>query len=378
MKFSSIVLLGGTGDVGRRVVKLLSEHTDCRIFLVSRTGGTETDRVRHLKIDLGAEDARKEIPDGAAVVNLTETTPPALSAAVVRKGGVFIDTSASPDYVSALEREISAVEGPGTGILCVGTAPGLSTLLAADLASRTGATLVDVGIELGMGRHYGRAATEWFFHALGTPYCPSGPDRTNSILPGSLQRTFLFGRSGKPQLAVGIGFPDQGIATSGTKTGVRTFLAVDPPLVNRLVGGLLRLGLGPSLARRAGAWTRVTLALPALGGARTRLAVEGFSSNGSRVGSSRLTAGDQADLTAATIVATLLEVGSGDAHRTGLTTISDHMSVEATLTRLRNLLPSMAIDIDTEITSKVNDGAIDRRPARDGVPDDAHPASSLR
>ncbi|QFT01380.1 hypothetical protein FIV06_28380 (plasmid) [Labrenzia sp. THAF191b] len=32
--FSSIVLLGGTGDVGRRVVNLLNEHTDCRIYLV--------------------------------------------------------------------------------------------------------------------------------------------------------------------------------------------------------------------------------------------------------------------------------------------------------------------------------------------------------
>lgn len=32
--FSSIVRLGGPGDVGRRVVNLLNENTDCRIYLV--------------------------------------------------------------------------------------------------------------------------------------------------------------------------------------------------------------------------------------------------------------------------------------------------------------------------------------------------------
>jgi uncharacterized protein YbjT (DUF2867 family) len=32
--FSSIALPGGTGDVGRRVVNLLNEQTDYRIYLV--------------------------------------------------------------------------------------------------------------------------------------------------------------------------------------------------------------------------------------------------------------------------------------------------------------------------------------------------------
>lgn len=101
--FSSIVRLGGPGDVGRRVINLLNEHTDCRIYLVSRKGGTDTDRVRHLKMDLGANEAEDRLPKEAAVVNLTETTSPALAAAVVRRGGLFLDTSPSPEYVSALE-----------------------------------------------------------------------------------------------------------------------------------------------------------------------------------------------------------------------------------------------------------------------------------
>ena len=101
--FSSIVLQGGTGDVGRRVVNLLNEHTDYRIYLVSRKGGTETERVRHLKMDLGAKEAQDRLPKGAAVVNLTETTSHALAAVVVRRGGLFLDTSASPEHVSALE-----------------------------------------------------------------------------------------------------------------------------------------------------------------------------------------------------------------------------------------------------------------------------------
>lgn len=261
--------MGGTGDVGRRVVPLLLDHTDCPITLASRQGGADADRVRQIQLDVRAPEAAGQITPGATVINLTEATPPAVAAEIVRKGGVFLDTSADPDYVAALDEAMAAAGGPGTGVLCVGTAPGLSTLMAAHVA-RSGAVMsVEFGIELGMGRHYGPAATEWFFRAIGKTYQVNDPHGQHSQLPGTERRRFAFADRERSRLALGIGFPHRGIQSAGKVLAVHSYLAVSPTLVTHAVAFLLRLGLGAALARRARSLTRLMLALPALG-RRTR------------------------------------------------------------------------------------------------------------
>jgi hypothetical protein len=341
--FSSVFLFGGTGDVGRRVVDLLLAHSDYRITLVSRRGGSETDRIRHLSIDLAAGNVEEMINGSVAVVNLTEATPPALAATIVRSGGTFLDTSATPEYVTALENEIKAARGPGLGILCVGTAPGLSTLMAAEVASIQETSSIEVGIELGLGRHYGWAATEWFFEAIGTRFILAGSEGKFTEMPGKSSRRFGFGEDNRLRFAFGIGFPVQGISPLGQSLPVRSFLAVEPAIVTRIVMGLLRIGLGPVLARKAMPLTRTMLKLPALGETRTRISAEGLGKDGIPVGDVRLVAGDQAEVTAAMIVATLRAVETDGCHAIGATTISDHLTLDAALEELRSLLPSMQI-----------------------------------
>jgi len=341
----TVVLIGGTGDVGGRLVRLLLDHTAARILLVSRSGVGSGDRVEALRLDIAGKDAAGKLPLGATVINLTEATPPSIAVEVVRNGGSFLETSASPDYVQALRREMAGVGGPSTAVLCVGAAPGLSTLMAAELVRDNEAVAVDIGLELGMGRHYGRAATEWSIGALGHPYRLSGPGNT-MVRPGDLRRSFAFERDTRARPALGIGFAADGIADgpgANRPVVVRTFVAIDPPFVTRVVGLLLRLGLGPVLSRHKRGVTRVLRRLPELGHARTRIAVEVQGADSNASASRHVAAGDQAEVTAAMILATIRALPAADRPMPGVTTIVDHLTFSDALDDLRRLLPVMAI-----------------------------------
>ncbi|WP_233417298.1 hypothetical protein [Halovulum marinum] len=340
------MLIGGSGDVGRRLVPLLLDHMSDSILVVSRAGNAPDDRAKALRLDIADADAAAGLPPGATVVNLSEATPPSIAAHIVRTGGRFLESSASPDYVQAITRAAVATGGPGMAVVCTGTAPGLSTLMAAEIAQMKGCATIDIGLELGMGRHYGAAATEWSIGAVGTVYRLSGVTGT-MVRPGDMRRSFAFQRTGRERPALGIGFPQQGIAgRSGTSSTVRarTFLAFDPPHVTRLVWLLLRLGLGPALMRRKHGLTRILMRLPSLGRTCTRIEVEAQGPDGGVLASRHLTAGDQAEVTAAMILATIRAIHSEEAPLSGATTIVDHLTLSGALDALRGLLPEMPIE----------------------------------
>lgn len=341
-----VVLIGGSGDVGRRLVALLPDEAGADIRVVSRRGQAPDDRVTPLKLDITAADAAAWLPEGATVVNLTEATPPSIAAHVVRTGGLFLETSASPEYVSAIEQAMAQAGGPGTGVVCVGAAPGISTLLAADVAKADGCATVDIGIELGMGRHYGVAATEWSIGALGAPYRVSDADST-AIQPGELVQSFAFERTGRARFAFGIGFARQGIAPppdARAPVSVRAFLAFDPPVATRLVWLLLRLGLGPALARNKRGLARNLMRLPSMGRTNSRIVAEARGADGGVLASRHFAAGDQAEVTAAMILATIRAIYQAATPPHGATTIADHLTLSGAIESLRHILPGMAVE----------------------------------
>ncbi|RKF12302.1 hypothetical protein D6850_18950 [Roseovarius spongiae] len=163
--------------------------------------------------------------------------------------------------------------------------------------------------------------------------------------PEDIRHHFAFGQNerGRPTLAVG--FPVDGIAEypgGAAPPLVRSFLALDPPCMRRLVGLLLRFGLGPMLARRKRGLTRFLMRSPEIGQARTRIAVKAHDANGEVSASRYFTGGDQADVTAAMILATIRRVHAS-VPVPGATSISDHSLAQA-LDDLRALLPGMSIE----------------------------------
>ncbi len=71
----TIVPIGGTGDVGRRLVPLLLDHMSDSVLVVSRSGIAPDDRVEALRLDIADAIAAAGLPPGATVVNLTEAKP---------------------------------------------------------------------------------------------------------------------------------------------------------------------------------------------------------------------------------------------------------------------------------------------------------------
>ena len=344
-KFDSqtLVLIGGSGDVGRHLIPLLQSDGRWGITLLSRGGGVpeglSPSRLAGRPIDIRTPGSATAIPDGATVVNLTEATPPVAVAAIIARGGTVLDTSATPGYIYDLSR--AARNGPGLLVLCVGTAPGLSTLMGAEIARGPNVDSIDIGLELGMGRHYGLAATEWFIRALGTPY----KDGQNGAIvsPGERRRGFVFGQCTRARLALGVGFPDHGILPAGSKTRVETYLAVDPGYVTRSIVLFLRIGLGPLLLRHAHTIARTTRLLPRLAARRTRIAVEAQTSDRRLIAARYFDGGDQAELTAAMILIALRALPTNGWLPGKVTNIVDYLDYDTALAELHALLPAMRI-----------------------------------
>ncbi len=338
-----VVLIGGTGDVGARLAEMLIAQTNLEVIVASRGGGTPKNRqvsLKCIKLDVKSEEAIKAIPQKATVVNLTEATPATFVEQLMRQSCLFLDCSATPEYVDSLESVLTR-GGNGKGMICVGTAPGISTLMAKSVAQQSGVSSVHIGVQLGMGRHFGKAATTWFYEALGKPF-EASPN--SFIKPGRVNRLFNFGKPPKTTHAIGIGFPKQGILSKQEQyKAVQTYLSIDPPYVTQLLKLLLRLGFGTVMQKYAKTLTKITMLLPSLGANGTNLTAIGLNEQNQVVGELSFAGGDQAEITAAVLLCTLLKARNSESDSGPLTTIADHLSLSETLSEINKSLPNMKV-----------------------------------
>lgn len=314
MSLETICLLGGYGDVGLRLARLLHARCQARIVLAGRDGERAGNAAREIgprcegmALDIRAADAIERLRDMTLCVNLTEASPPALAAALIAGGSHFIDSSASPDYVAALRDAIGKVTTPqATAVLATGLAPGLTNLIAARLCrAHPDIRRIDVLIEMGMGVHHGFAATEWTLHSLGQTYPVKMNGQWHEVRTGTLNRS--FDTETRRIDAIGFAFSDQqDIARDHALDGARTFLAVDPGWITPVLRWLSRPAPSAFVRRHAATLARWMLRTPTMGGFGTRLAVEAFDADGNILGEEYLSDGPQADLTAAVLAETVL------------------------------------------------------------------------
>lgn len=331
---AQVWIIGGYGDVGRKLAGMLAQ--DCRLSVViAGRDGSKADaaaaaigpQIRGVGLDVTHADAEKLPP--AAYVNLVEATPPDLVAALVSRGARMIESSATPTYLKALEYAVKERPGPGLLALNAGVSPGLTNVMAAALKRRFPDTRsADIVIEIGMGRHHGNAATRWTFASMGADYPAWHEGNETRVRPGALSRKVRFEGDRSARLALGFGFSDQiAIGRQLNLDGAWTFLAVDPPWVTRAIQATLRAGLGAVLAGQAGRLTDLFARGPTMGRSGTRLLVEGHDDAGSVSGRIEIHTGSQAAATAAMLalaVRSVLEIdASGIGQFNDLVTLGD-------------------------------------------------------
>lgn len=141
----NIWLLGGTGTSVGRVVQASRRARQQAVDIAANNRD-----IALVNLDVTDAVANDQIPAGAVVINLTEATPPALTRAVVGKGGRFIESSASPEYLARLEQVFSGGGFLGLAVLYAGLT---NLMTSALLKVEPQTTQIDICLEMGMGRH---------------------------------------------------------------------------------------------------------------------------------------------------------------------------------------------------------------------------------
>lgn len=202
-----VVLLGGTGAVGRPLSDLL-ERDGLEVSHVSRRGNPAIDLARN-------PEALAEVSRGAAlVINATGTE---LIGVAQHSQAPFIDISATADYLLELSKA-----PPAAGVIIgVGLAPGLTTLLAREVSTGP-QDEVDVALILGVGEHHGPAARAWTARMLGASF--SSPIDRDTVRNFTRARTMPTPGRGRRRV-VRADFPD-GAFPVQAGARVRTYLGL--------------------------------------------------------------------------------------------------------------------------------------------------------
>lgn len=252
MTAESILIVGGYGEVGRRLAAQLEAQQPDRVIV----GGRHPDRAnggRTRRIDVDDADSVEAALDGVGVVvACVRQREPHLLHAVVRRGLAY--TSIAPPWMPWGKTEPLREEAKRTGarvILAAGLEPGISSVLVRVAADRLGEVdAVQTALLLGVGDAYGGDSTAFLFEEIIVPY--------SVVVGGDAQPVSSFERSKLVAFPAPLGvrraytmpFRDQLYypVTLGAKTAVAR-LALDPPWLTDVVSVLLRGGLRRWLQR---------------------------------------------------------------------------------------------------------------------------------
>ncbi|QVQ52724.1 saccharopine dehydrogenase [Spiractinospora alimapuensis] len=226
-----VLVLGGYGAVGAHVV----EGLRARGHDVS-SAGRDASRA-DIELDLRGPRTtyRDVIRDFDLVANASGMENPALAVTATDQGVAFVDATATSDYVAAVER----VSHHAPVLVSVGLAPGLTNLLATDLAAGgSDRRSIDIAIVLGAGDEHGRAATAWSLGLLGASFAdPASGAHVRNFTHGT---RFDIPSLGRRQL-VRTDFSDQHALTRDLGLPVRTYFGLDSRVATAALRVLTRI-----------------------------------------------------------------------------------------------------------------------------------------
>ncbi|WP_046468088.1 saccharopine dehydrogenase family protein [Allosalinactinospora lopnorensis] len=167
-----ILILGGYGAVGREAAAALVRLLPEAAVVVA---GRDPDTARPvpgataMRVDAADEADLARALDGVdAVLMCAELDNARIARACLERGTGYLDVSATHRLLAGIgELDGLAREHGATAVLSVGLAPGVTNLLAASCAERSGAAEVEIGVLIGSGERHGPAALAWTLDGLG-------------------------------------------------------------------------------------------------------------------------------------------------------------------------------------------------------------------
>lgn len=252
MTADNILIVGGYGEVGRRLSAHLEATEPNRVIVAGRhpeqAGGL---RARRVDVD-DAGSIEEALDDVSVVVACVRQREPHLLRAAVRRGIAY--TSIAPPWIPWRETEPLREEAKGTGariVLAAGVEPGITSVLVRAAADRLGQVdEVETALMLGLGDAYGADSMAFILEEIGQAY--------SIVVNGKAQAAHAFERSKLIAFPAPVGlrraytmpFRDQLYypMTVGANTAIAR-IALDPPWLASVLSGLLRVGLRRVLRR---------------------------------------------------------------------------------------------------------------------------------
>jgi saccharopine dehydrogenase-like NADP-dependent oxidoreductase len=251
MRDKGILIVGGYGEVGRRLAAQLEGTRPGRVIVAGRhPEHAEGFAARKIDVDDGGSIERALEGVGVVVACIRQREPELLRAAV-RRGLAY--TSIAPPRLSWLQIDPLRAEAERTGariVLGTGLSPGITSVLVRAGADRLGQVdEIETAVHLGLGDAYGADSMAYIFEEVSHPY--------SIVIDGQEHIAKAFERPKLVTFPAPVGvrrtytmpFSDQFYypATLGAKTAVAR-IALDPPWLGSVLSVLLRMGLGRALA----------------------------------------------------------------------------------------------------------------------------------
>lgn len=253
----TVMVVGGYGEVGRRLCRLLARAGGLSLIVAGRRIG-EAARVAApiaagaRRLDLEEPGSWRAACEGVdCVIVCMDQNGVAFVDFLFRHAIDYVDITAGDEFFRAVE---GLAPTRSAALLSVGLAPGLTNILAAHGAARLDAAeSLDIGLLAGLGDHHGDAGLEWMTRRIFDP----ARDRRGAPID------FGFGEGRRTAYCVD--FSDQhtlrrtlGIGSASTR------VCFDSPLATGLLFSFAGAFAGSRLGRSA-----ILAALPLLrGGAR--------------------------------------------------------------------------------------------------------------
>lgn len=179
MQKNKKLVVGGYGDVGRRICLELVEHYPGRVIAAGRSiekaqqFATSTGRkVLSRQINIGYDVPNELLQDVLLVIMVVDIPKIKFVRQCFEHKVHYIDITATYELIQQIKSLGGvAIENGVTGIVSVGLDPGLSNLLAKYCVSKMkNVEHIDIHILLGLGDYHGNASMEWILDNVQKDY----------------------------------------------------------------------------------------------------------------------------------------------------------------------------------------------------------------